>query len=76
MTDRPVRLGYLQQQMFDFLVKSGRLHSVAHDYKTVKVAKSLERRGLIKLVDCGMCTATGRTVYMARALSSTTQGAK
>lgn len=58
------------------LVKSGKLHSVAPDYETVKIAKSLERRNLIKLVDCGMCTATGRTVYMARAINSTTQGAK
>lgn len=71
MIDRPVRLGYLQRQMYDFLVKSGKLHSVAHDYKTVKIAKSLEWRGLIKLVYCGMCTATGRTVYMARAINYT-----
>lgn len=76
MTDRPVRLGYLQQQMYDFLVKSGNMHYVPPDYETVKIAKSLERRGLIKLIDCGMCTAAGRTVYMARTLNSTTLEAK
>ena len=63
MTNRP--LGYLQQQMFDFLVKTGGLHTVSPDHETVRVAKSLERRGLIHLTDCGMCTASGRTVYMA-----------
>ena len=63
MTSRP--LGYLQQQMLDFLAKTGRLHTVPPDYETVRIAKSLERRGLIHLTDRGMCTASGRTVYMA-----------
>lgn len=70
------RLGYLQRQMYDFLVKSGKLRYVAPDYETVRIAKSLERRGLIKLVDCGMCTATGRTVYVARSLNPRTTEAK
>ena len=66
MADQSQRLGYLQQQMYDFLIKTGRTHYVSSDYETVRIAKSLERRGLIKLTDCGMCTASGRTVYMAR----------
>jgi hypothetical protein len=59
-------LGYLQQQVYDFLAKTGKRHYISHDHQTVKIAKSLERRGLVKLTDCGMCTASGRTVYMAQ----------
>jgi hypothetical protein len=64
MTNRP--LGYLQQQMLDFLAKTNRPHTVSPDHETVRIAKSLERRRLIHLTNCGMCTASGRTVYMAR----------
>jgi hypothetical protein len=69
MANQSLRLGYLQQQMYDFLAKTGRTHCVASDHKTVRIAKSIERRGLIKLIDCGMRTATGRTVYMAHVAS-------
>lgn len=69
MANQSLRLGYLQQQMYDFLAKTGRTHYVPPDHETVKIAKSLERRGLIKLIDCGMCTASGRTVYMAHVAS-------
>ena len=69
MANQSLRLGYLQQQMYDFLAKTGRTHSISHDYQTVRIAKSLERRGLIKLIDCGMCAASGRPVYMAHVAS-------
>lgn len=66
MTNSTARLGYLQRQMLDFLQRTGKRHYLATDYETVKVAKSLERRGLIHLTNCGMCNTAGRTVYMAQ----------
>lgn len=67
MTNRP--LGYLQRQMLRSLTRCGGRYYVPPDCTSVKVAKSLERRGLIHLSDCGMCTAAGRTVYIAQAIN-------
>lgn len=64
----PERLGYLQQHMLQFCLKHPGLHTIAPDAQTVRVARSLERRGLLQIVDCGMCTASGRAVYMVRAV--------
>jgi len=64
MTNQP--LGYLQRQMLRSLTRCGGRYYVPPDYTSVKVAKSLERRGLIHLTDCGMCTVAGRTVYVAQ----------
>lgn len=66
MTDPAVGLGYLQRQMLRSLTRCGGRYYVPPDSMSVKVAKSLERRGLIQLTDCGMCTAAGRTVYVAQ----------
>ena len=65
-----VKLGYLQQQMLDFCRKHPGRHYLATDHETIRVARSLERRGLIRLTDCGMCSAAGRPVYMAQAAKS------
>ena len=58
-----MKLGYHQQEMLDF-VKRHKRTSLGSDWLSVKVAKSLEKRGLIRLIDCGMSTNAGRTVYL------------
>lgn len=64
----PKRLGPLQQDMLDFCqARPGRHYSISPDYKTVRVARSLERRGLLHITDCGMCTSTGFPVLMISA---------
>jgi hypothetical protein len=58
------RLGSLQQHMLGFCQKYPGLHTISPDWETVRVARSLEKRGLLHITDCGMCTNSGRTVYM------------
>lgn len=73
MTNPTAGLGYLQRQMLSFMQRAPYPDSrfyVPADRLSIKIAKSLERRGLISLTDCGMCTAAGRTVYMAQLISS------
>jgi hypothetical protein len=67
VTNRP--LGYLQHQMLRSLTKCGGRYYIPPDRQSIKIAKSLERRGLIHLTDCGLCTAAGRTVYIAQAIN-------
>ena len=61
------KLGYLQAQMLSFAEAHPGRHSISPDYETVRVARSLERRGLIHITDCGMCSASGRPVLMISA---------
>jgi len=42
-------LGYCQQQLLTFAKKCNGWHSYSKDYETVRVAKSLEKRGCIEL---------------------------
>jgi len=60
--NRPI--GYLQQHMLDFCKRYPGLHYIASDAETVKVARSLEKRGLLHITDCGMADARGRSVLM------------
>lgn len=58
------RLGYRQKAMLSFIAKhgEGRTYSIHPDENSV--ALSLQRRGLLRVIDCGMSTATGRTCLM------------
>jgi hypothetical protein len=62
------RLGYLQQHMLAFCRRHPGSHTISTDRDTVRVARSLQRRGLLHITDCGMCTASGQTVYMVEAV--------
>jgi hypothetical protein len=57
-------LGWRQRHMLNFCTKYPGLHTISPDHETVRVARSLQSRGLLTITDCGMATATGRTVYM------------
>jgi hypothetical protein len=57
-------LGYLQRHMLQFCQNHPGPHTIAPDRETVRVARSLQRRGLLHVTDCGMATATGRLVLM------------
>ena len=61
-------LGPLQQHMLDFCRKHPGRHTISPDRDTVRVARSLQRRGLLRVTDCGMTTATGQPVLMVSAL--------
>ena len=58
------KLGYLQREMLHFCERHPGLHTISPDAETVRVARSLARRGLLHITDCGMATATGRAVLM------------
>lgn len=58
-------LGYLQQQMFDFCKRHPGHHYVPADAESVRIARSLEKRGLLHITDCGMVDARARPVLMA-----------
>ena len=64
------RLGPLQQHMLDFCQKHPGRHTISPEFETVRVARSLQRRGLLHITDCGMSTATGRTVLMVSAVEA------
>lgn len=59
-----MRLGHHQRQMLAFCRKYPGHHTINPDWLSVQIARSLERRGLIHVTDCGMATATGRPVLM------------
>lgn len=61
------RLGYLQRHMLQFCLDHPGHHTIAPDRETVRVARSLQRRGLLHVTDCGMATATGQSVLMVSA---------
>jgi hypothetical protein len=54
--------------MLDFCRKHPGSHTISPDRDTVRVARSLQRRGLLHITDCGMCNASGQTVYMVQAV--------
>ena len=58
------KLGYLQREMLQFCERHPGPHTISPDAETVRVAKSLARRGLLHITYCGMATATGRAVLM------------
>lgn len=58
------QLGPLQRHMLDFCRRYPGTHTISPDRDTVRVALSLQRRGLLHVTDCGMATATGRPVLM------------
>ena len=58
------RLGPLQREMLDVCRKHPGHHTIAPDRETVRVARSLQRRGLLHVTHCGMSTANGQTVLM------------
>ena len=58
------RLGPLQLEMLEFCRKHPGHHTISPDRDTVRVARSLQRRGLLHVTDCGMATATGQAVLM------------
>ena len=61
-------LGHRQRQMLAFCQAHPGHHTIGPDRDTVRVAQSLQRRGLLHITDCGMCTASGQTVLMVAAL--------
>lgn len=63
----PSGLGWRQKHMLSFCRKYPGLHTIASDKKTLSVALSLQKRGYLHLVDCGMSTATAHPVYMVTA---------
>jgi hypothetical protein len=67
-----MHLGHHQRQLLAFCRKYPGRHTISPDWLSVKVARSLERRGLLHLTDCGMATATGRPVLMV-SLAEVTQ---
>jgi len=67
-----MRLGHHQRQMLRFCQAHPGRHTISPDSQTVKVARSLERKGLLHVTDCGMATATGRPVLMV-SLAEVTQ---
>lgn len=64
------RLGPLQRNMLEFCRTHPGHHTIASDQKTVRVARSLERRGLLHITDCGMATAKGQPVLMVSLANS------
>ena len=52
--NRPI--GYLQQHMLDFCKRYPGRHTIASDAQTIKVARSLESRGLLHITDCALDT--------------------
>ena len=61
-------LGYLQQHMLEFCRRYPGRHYIATDHETIRVARSLERRGLLHVTDCGMSATTGRPSLMVQAI--------
>ena len=58
------KLGPLQRHMLEFCQRHPGRHTINPDRETVRVARSLQRRGLLHVTDCGMATATGRPVLI------------
>jgi hypothetical protein len=65
-------LGHHQRQMLHFCQQHPGRHTLNPDAVSMRVARSLERRGLLHITDCGMATATGRPVLMV-SLAKVTQ---
>ena len=67
-----MHLGHHQRHLLAFCQKYPGRHTISPDWLSVKVARSLERKGLLYVTDCGMATATGRPVLMV-SLAEVTQ---
>lgn len=61
-------LGPRQAEMLQFCQQHPGPHTLSPDRATVRVAQSLQRRGLVHITDCGMATATGKPVLMVSAV--------
>ena len=57
-------LGHRQLFMLNFMKRYGFNQTYSIDPSENKVAYSLQKRGLIRVIDCGMSTASGQTVLM------------
>ena len=57
-------LGPLQRNMLTFCQRHPGRHTIHPDSKTIRIARSLEARGLLHVTDCGMCSASGCPVLM------------
>jgi hypothetical protein len=62
----PKGLGYLQRYYYEFCLQHPGRHTVASDHETIRIIRSLQRRGLLIVTDCGMCTAAGRPVLIVQ----------
>ena len=73
MKTTKIRLGWRQQFLMDFLKKHtkhpNQLFSI--NPLDIKVALSLEKKGLIHVVNCGMATNKGTPIYMVSLPKST-----
>lgn len=67
LSDLPKGLGWRQLYMVRFCRRYPGLHTIDASRESRRVALSLAARGLLHLTDCGMCTATGKPVYMVSA---------
>jgi hypothetical protein len=59
-----MRLGHHQRQLLAFCQKYPGRHYAGPDSLSVRVARSLERRGLLHVTECGMAAASGRPVLL------------
>ena len=58
------QLGPLQLQMLWYCRRHPDPHAINPNRDTVRVARSLEKRGLLQITDCGISATTGRPVLM------------
>jgi hypothetical protein len=58
------RLGWRQKAMLDFVNSHGTHRIYSINPTENNTAYSLEKRGLLRVINCGMCTATGKAVLM------------
>jgi hypothetical protein len=61
-------IGYKQRQMLDFCKRYPGHHYVPCDAESVRIARSLEKRGLLHITDWGMTDHRGRSVLVAQYL--------
>ena len=64
MTIKTKPLGYRQLFMLNFMKSHGFNQTYTIHPSENKVAYSLQKLGLIRVIDCGMSTASGQTVLM------------
>jgi hypothetical protein len=65
-----MHLGHHQRQMLRFCQKYPSRHTISPDWLSVKVARSLERKGLLHVTDCGMAAASGQPVLIVSLVES------
>ena len=57
-----MKLGKLQKQMLKFCQQHKKQHAISNDYVTLRTAKSLQKYGLIRIIDEGINPNTGKSV--------------